>query len=311
MFSLNAKDAAVRMKALETLRSSPSYLPQIIAAAKSLSAYKDPGRATESLFVGRSPRKGYGIEKYILIDEENYPIPYLLFKPDQPSGKGMLYLDPKGKDADAAGGGNIEFLVNNGMTVLVPDLAGYGELGPGIFKGDSYIDSIPYNTWFSGILVDKSIVGIHAADVVKMGRILSRVKGITEISGMAIREFAPALLHAAAFDQNISAVALIDPYSSYRSLVANERYKEEFLFSTVPATIGKYDLPDLAASLAPRKLFISGATDGYGNSNNSADIDTDLNVIRSAFRHGANLQIITAGSASFQSSLISWLNAEK
>jgi dienelactone hydrolase len=310
VFSLNAKDVAVRMRTLEALRNSSSYIPQIISEAKRLSAYKEPGSAAEPLFVGRSPRKGYGIEKYVLTDSQDYPIPYFLFKPDKPSGKGMLYLNPEGNHADAAVGGDIEFLVNNGVTVIVPDLVGHGEMGPGIFKGDSYIDSIPYNTWFSAILVDKSIVGIHAADVVKLSRLLGKDKSITEISALAKREFSPALLHAAAFEKNISRVALINPYSSYRSMVENADYHKDFLFSTVAASVGKYDLPDLAASLAPRKLILVGVTDGNGNSSNAADIEKDLKVIRAAFRNNStNLQVIPANSASLQKSLLDWLNA--
>ena len=309
VYSLNARDAAERMKSLVALRTSSSYVPQIISEAKRLSAYKEPAPAAEPLFVGRSPRKGYGIEKYVLTDGQDYPIPYFLFKPDKPSGMGMLYLNPEGNHADAAVGGSIEFLVNNGVTVLVPDLVGHGEMGPGIFKGDSYIDSIPYNTWFSAILVDKSIIGIHAADIVKLSRLLGKDKGITEISALAKREFSPALLHAAAFEKSISRIALINPYSSYRSMVENSDYQKEFLFSTVAASVGKYDLPDLAASLAPRKLILVGVTDGNGSSSDTADIEQDLKVIRTAFRNNStNLQIIPAKSSGLHQSLLSWLS---
>ncbi len=308
VFDLNVRNVDMRMKGLETLRESDSHLSQILFRAKSLSAYEEPAMAAAPLFVGRSPRKGYGIEKYILTDQQDYPIPYLLFKPDKPSGKGVLYLNPEGNQVDAAVGGPIEFLVNNGVTVLVPDLIGYGEMGPGIFRGDSNINNVSYNIWFAAILVGKSIVGIHASDAVKLSRILMKEKGITEVSGLAKREFTPVLLHAAAFEPRINRIALIEPYSSYRSVVKNFRYNQKFLFSTVPASIGQYDLPDLAASLAPRKLLIAGCTDGNSS---TTEIEKDLKVIRSAFRtNAANLQIIPAEPASLPSSLLSWLNTK-
>ncbi len=311
VFDLNARNVDMRMQSLETLRETASHLSQILSRAKSLSAYEEPAIAAAPLFVGRSPRKGYGVEKYILTEQQDYPIPYLLFKPDRPSGKGVLYLNPGGNQADAAVGGPIEFLVNNGITVLVPDLIGYGEMGQGIFRGDSNISNVPYNTWFAAILVGKSIVGLHASDAVKLSRILMEEKGITEVSGLAKREFTPVLLHAAAFEPRINRIALIEPYSSYRSVVKNYRYSPAFLYSTVPAAIGQYDLPDLAASLAPRKLLIAGCTEGSGGSVNTAEIEKDLTVIRSAFRsREANLQIIPAIPVNLEVSLLSWLNTK-
>jgi hypothetical protein len=96
---------------------------------------------------------------------------------------------------------------------------------------------------------------------------------------------APLLLHAAAFDKDIKKVALLQPYSSYRSIVMNEQYKADFLHSTVPGAIGVYDLPDLAASLAPGKLLIAGATDGNGDNTNTEDINKDLSVIKAAYQN--------------------------
>lgn len=311
VFDLNARNADMRMKSLEALRETDSHRSQILSRAKSLSAYEEPAPAAAPLFVGRSPRKGYGVEKYILTDQQDYPIPYLLFKPDKPSGKGLLYLNPQGNQADAAVGGPIEFLVNNGVTVLVPDLIGYGEMGPGIFRGDSNINNVPYNSWFAALLVGKSIVGIHASDAVKLTRLLMKQDGITEVSGLAKQEFTPVLLHAAAFEPAISRIALIEPYSSYRSVVKNFRYNHRFLFSTVPGSIGQYDLPDLAASLAPRRLLIAGSTDGNASNSNTAEIEKDLAVVRNAYRsNAASLQVIPADPANLQSSLLSWLNVK-
>jgi hypothetical protein len=70
------------------------------------------------------------------------------------------------------------------------------------------------------------------------------------------------------------------------------------LHSTVPGAIGIYDLPDLAASLAPAKLLLIGVTDGNGNTNNTTDIGKDLSVIKSAYENKIKdkLQIIPFAS---------------
>ncbi|HEU4471072.1 MAG TPA: acetylxylan esterase [Flavisolibacter sp.] len=310
IYSLNYLDAGKRMQQLEAARKQyPARFPQVIAAAKKLSGYAEP-RISSPLFAGRFQKQGYAIEKYALEGEGGYPIPYLLFKPEIPTGKALVYLHPSGKFGDTASDGTIAWLVKQGITVLSPDIVGTGEMGPGSFKGDSYIDSVAFNTWFASVLIGRSIVGIQAADIVRLGRVLKNNASIKEVYGLAHKQMAPSLLHAAAFDKVFSAVALIEPYSSYRSMVMNPQYQEQFLFSTVPASIGEYDLPDLAASLAPRKLLVAGMTDGNGSSEQPADIEKDMKVIRGAYdaSKNARFETLPAGAeADWRQYLEAWL----
>jgi hypothetical protein len=46
-----------------------------------------------------------------------------------------------------------------------------------------------------------------------------------------------------------------------------------------------YDLPDLAAVLAPGKVLMVGVTDGNGDYTNTKDIDKDLSVIKAAYQN--------------------------
>lgn len=286
-FSLNRKDAEIRMRKLEAVRKNlPGYFVDAVASAKKISGYIEPKVIGEPIFTGRLQREGYAIEKYILKGEGDYVIPYFLLKPESPSGKSLIYLHPLGKITDAAPGGEMEWFVKNGTTVLAPDVIGTGEMGPGSFKGDTYIDSVSYNVWFASMLIGRSITGIQAGDVVRLVNELSRDKTTKEIYGLAKKELSPALLHAAAFDKRISKLALIEPYSSYRSIVMISQYKPQFLHNTVPASIGVYDLPDLAASLGPRKLLMAGVTDANNNSDKS-DIDKDIAVISAAYQRTA------------------------
>ena len=294
-FSLNLKDAEKRMGKLESKRKNfPAYLTGALASAKKLSGYEEPKPAEKAIFAGRIQRDGYVIEKYLVKGEGNYMIPYLLLKPNTPGDKALIYLNPSGKSADVEVGGQMEWFAKSGITVLAPDIVGAGELGPGIFHGDSYIDSVSYNLWFASMLIGRSIVGIQAADLVKLANLLKDDLHFKEIYGLAKSEMSAALLHAAAFDEDIRKVALIEPYSSFRSIVMNRNYDPHFIQSTVAGSIGIYDLPDLAASLAPRKLLIAGITDGTGNSGNTSDIDQDLSVIKAAYdkRKIEQLQII-------------------
>jgi hypothetical protein len=152
----------------------------------------------------------------------------------------------------------MEWFVRQGVMVVAPDLVGIGELGPGEFQGDSYIDSVAYNLWFAAMLVGRSIVGIQAGDIVRIVNQLKK-EGVSEVYGLAKRQMGPVLLHAAAFDQDIRKVALIQSYGAYRELVMDSAYDPRLLYSTVAGSIGVYDLPDLAAGLAPRSVLVVGS----------------------------------------------------
>jgi hypothetical protein len=65
----------------------------------------------------------------------------------------------------------------------------------------------------------------------------------------------------------------------------NRFYDPKFIPGTVPGALKAYDLPDLAAILAPRKLMIAGVTDGYGKNTDTENINTDLAIIKIAYQN--------------------------
>lgn len=312
VFSLNQKEAENMLKELQASRSDlEKHLPKVISSAKKLSGYIEPSLTDEPVFTGRIQKNNYVIEKYFVKGEGNYVIPYLLFIPVMTNGKAVLYLHPSGKSAEAAEGGQIEWFVNKGFTVLAPDLLGIGELGPGVFKGDAYIENTSYNMWYTAMQIGRSIAGVQAADVVKLTHIMLKNNKMNEVYGVAIKEMSPLLLHAAAFDTGITRIALVEPYSSYRSVVMNRFYKTDFLHSLVPGALTAYDIPDLAAALAPRKLMISGMTDCNGKTTDTGNIDKDTDVIKNAFNYknaGSQLSILSKESAGTTNDLyLEWI----
>ncbi|MEO5996377.1 MAG: alpha/beta hydrolase family protein [Chitinophagaceae bacterium] len=300
IFSLNGKAAErLQNKLASSRKNDPAHFSKVLESAKKLSGYRVVSQSEEPVFTGRFQRVGYTIEKYFVKGEGDYIIPYLLMIPERANHKALLYLHPSGKSAGAAIGGEMEWFVKNGFTVLAPDILGTGEMGPGKFQGDSYIKGVSYNIWFLSMLVGRSLVGILAGDVVRLSNLLKKSQGIEEVYGLARKEMVPVLLHAAAFDQAITRVAFIEPYSSYRSIVMNRLYNPAFIPGTVPAALGAYDLPDLAGSLAPRKLVIAGITDGAGTSVVPDGAKEDLPVVRDAYHQKKaddQLQIITGKS---------------
>jgi len=289
VFSLNRKDAEKILNTLELSRANlAAHIPRALESAKRLSGYKEPSGVVETVFTGRFQNEGYVTEKYFIRGEGNYVIPYLLLKPQKSNNKALIYLHPSDKSAEVSAGGEIEWFVRNGFTVLAPDMIGIGETAP------SRSNDLR-KEWYASILIGRSIEGLRAGDVVRLTRVLKNTGGVSEIYGVARKGMAPLLLHAAAFDPSISRLALIEPYSSYRSIVMNRFYNPGFIHTTVPGALTAYDLPDLAASLAPRKLMMAGVTDGSDNASDTDNINKDLAIIKTAYQNknaGGQLNIV-------------------
>lgn len=285
VFSLNMKETLNTIAKREKLLSkNQSYLEIILNSARNLTGYIDPDASDKPVFSGRVNKTGYSIEKYFVKGEGEYVIPYLLLIPGQFNGKAVIYLNPAGKSKETKPGGEMERLVKNGFIVLAPDLIGMGETGPGIFQGDAFIDGESHNLWYASIIIGRSIVGIRAADVAKLTGLLKQNNSVKEIIGVAKSELSPVLLHAAAFNKDISRIALLEPYSSYRSLIMSRFYKSSFISGVAPGALKEYDLPLLAGTLVPRQLLIAGPTDGNGKYEKKELIYDDMNIIVRAYK---------------------------
>ena len=286
VYSLNLKEADKLHDTLKSLREAATmnaYQAQVLQSARKLSGYREAENIDEPVLTGRIQREGYIVDKYFIKGEGDYPVPYLLMLPETSNNKALIYLHPSGKEVEAVSGGEIEWFVKQGFTVLAPDMIGLGETGPGSYRGDAYIDGISYNIWFASMLIGRSIVGIRAADVNRLARVLEKTIKPSEIYGFAKQEMAPVLLHAATFNPSLTRLAFDEPFSSYRSIVSNRFYSPSFIHSTVPGSLKAYDLPDLAVLLAPRKLLLINVTDGKGEMTDDNIIMEDLSVIKSAY----------------------------
>ncbi|MDZ7695346.1 MAG: hypothetical protein U5K69_30240 [Balneolaceae bacterium] len=221
VFSLNSRRADRQLRELNARRKDlKRHLAQVLCSARQLSGYREPQELQEPVFTGKIRREGFVIEKYFIRGEGGYPIPYLLFRPNKPTNKAVLYLHPDGKIGEAEEGDELRWLALNGYTVLIPDLVGIGEMGPGDLANYTTqvqrFESTSFDIWPLSVLLGRSIVGIRAGDVVRLSRLLERQPEIDQVYGVARDEMAPVLLHAAAFEPGIR---LIRPIGSVQSMV--------------------------------------------------------------------------------------------
>lgn len=314
-FTLNRRDAERLRAAREAAaRADAGYPAAAVRAARGLSGYRDPGQPRDALFMGRYHRVGYSIEKYILPSAAGYPIPFLLMLPDGGARHpALVYLDPRGKEAEV--GGEMERLVRQGYAVAAPDLVGTGEMTMRDFQGGTDDPRAPVWLWFGSVSVGRSVVGIQAADLVSLVRHLQRRPEIEAggVRALARGEMASVLLHAAAFEPAISAVALVDPLVSYQSLVETRLYQPRFVTGGVAGMLTAYDLPDLAASLAPRPLLVLNAVDAAGSPLDAEHAASALAAARDRYARAgdaARLRVLRTGAgAAARAAVAEWLRA--
>ncbi len=248
VFSLNRAEAAgLAEQRTQRRQDLDAHLPAVKAAAQRLSGYRPPTVGGPSVFVGAHSRSGYRVEKVVLSGEADATIPALVFLPATAGPHpALLYLDPAGKAAGADGDGFAARQAQRGWTVLAPDLSQIGELAPA--RG---------GVAFEPVLLGRSLPGLRAAEIVRAVRFLrSRTDvqpgGVTAVAGGAL---GPALLHAALFDDAIGSVAVLDSLLAWQEMV-DERDAATDFSAVVPGALAAYDLPDLAACLAPRPLLV-------------------------------------------------------
>jgi cephalosporin-C deacetylase-like acetyl esterase len=291
-YLVNRERAEKQLANMNKRRNSASDdVKSILPKVKELSGFVYPEKDAKPVFAGGYERTGYTIGKYFVQGPHQYKIPYLLFQPEKKTSEVplMIYLHPWGKDTEAGRGSEIETMVKKGYAVLAPDLVGVGELGPAGFNGDSYQFELgrgAYNTWFFAVQVGKSMPGIQAQDIIHLIHTLKYHDGISDrkISAMARGNLCNTLLHAAAFEEKISRVALIEPLLSWKSIVMNKYYQPELIPGTVPGAITAYDLPDLVACLAPGKLWMIDVQDHRMKKASRNDIERSYGFAREVYK---------------------------
>jgi len=290
VFSLNRAETQPLLERLEESRADlETHLGSVVGEALRLSGWRDPGSEVEAVFTGRWPREGYSVETWFLEGEGDYAVPFLLFVPDGAAKlPATIYLHPESKAEDAAVGGPIEALVRQGRVVLAPDLPGMGETGPGVYRGDAYgfrIGAVSYNLWFAGVQTGRSLTGIRAAEVARCIAFLRGHEAVdAEAVGLvALEDLATVGLHAAAFDLRIAPVVLTAPLVSWADLVSHQRYRTYYMPHTVPGALASYDLPDLAATLAPRALTLINPANHAGEAADAESLEREYGVLRNAY----------------------------
>jgi cephalosporin-C deacetylase-like acetyl esterase len=206
--------------------------------------------------LGEVGREGYRIERVALHTAPGITVPTLVFVPSaSPARKpAVLYVHGSGKGADAAPGGDIEALVRSGHVVLAPDPRGMGESRPTSAAG-GYDPA--WQMLQRALLVDRTLVGMQVEDLLAACAFLLTREDVDpdRIAVLGKGHGGLLALLLAALQPKVERVALEGTVLSYLQ-IAQGRYHEGLTAAFVPGVLRDFDLPDLAAALAPRPIWI-------------------------------------------------------
>lgn len=254
--------------------------------AKSMAGFSPVNDFGKLVFSGRTEFDDYYLNKYMVECKSNIVLPFIVFSPKNDAVTAALYLDNlNDKKAEKAYEIPLQ-LVKNGVTVIVPDLPGYGELGPGYLRGDAYFNQTSYNPWFAGILNGKSMVAIHAEAIqTVLHHCQSDLKmNDKKMMGISKGPFNSSLLHAANFGVNFDEIIIIDPMTSFASIVTHIDYKPAYIPFTVAGGLMHYDLPDLVADFAPKKLTMYNALNHNGETMDKSSLEDIYGFVKSRYK---------------------------
>ena len=211
-----------------------------------------PAKATKRS-VGKVAREGYMIEKLVIERDRDVSIPALLFVPQDTEGPlpATLYVDGRGKAADAAPGDRIEQLVRGGRVVLSIDVRGWGETSDDQTRVPRKFHNTEHRLVTIALHVGRPLLGQRVEDVLAAFDLLTCDEhvdaGAVELVGIGAA--APVVLHAGALDSRVSGVTLRGGIRSWADDVVAKPLQRDLEECVVPSALLSYDLPDLAATL--------------------------------------------------------------
>ena len=203
----------------------------------------------------RVDRDGYHIEMVTYDSDAGLTVPAALVTPAQPrAGRVALFVDSRGKSATLAADGDVAQLARLGYTVLAVDPAGIGET---TFRRHAAAPFSATQLTFLGLMVGRPLVGIRMNDILRGIDAFKELNVATAqgVLGVARGRIGTVLLHAAAVDTRLARLIVEGNLVSYQSVgsVPIHRSIEDLV---VPGALGQYDLPDLAAAMAPRPVAL-------------------------------------------------------
>lgn len=262
VFSLNrARAERLRRNRSQPAGASdlPAWQKKVRDTALTRTGFQSASGSVSSTGYGTLRRDGFRIEKLAYESEPGILIPALLYVPESGEARkpAVILADGHRKSAPAKTAAE---LARSGVMVLSVDLRGMGEtkITPDLNDRESYQYFGDYEDGMTAILMNRTLAGMRARDILRGLDLLAARDDVDadRLSGIGRNEAAIPLLYGAVFDNRLRSIALEGMLVSYDAVV-NTRIHRLVFEQIVPGALEDFDLPDLAAAIAPRAVSIS------------------------------------------------------
>ncbi|MGL4555704.1 MAG: acetylxylan esterase [Gemmataceae bacterium] len=170
-------------------------------------------------------------------------------------GPTVLYVHG---DGERPGPDVIDAWTRAGRRVLAVDLRGWGATAPAAPPKKPGYFGVDSREAFLALHLGRPLTGQRVHDLLAVIAELD-----TEVEAVGVGKGAVVVLHAAALSPRVKAVRLERPLVSWAS-VAETPLATDQLTQIVPGALAAYDLPELAAALAPRRVEVVDPVDAAG-----------------------------------------------
>jgi cephalosporin-C deacetylase-like acetyl esterase len=257
----------------------PEGSPDLQEQIRSLLRYRKSDTPLTPRAVAATPRRHYRIEKLELLSEPGIYLPAWVYVPDQRGAdrSAILYINDHGKEADALEFELLEELAQKGNLVVAVDVRGIGETKPphpddagcGLF---GHVDDAETTMQYIAWEMNESLAGMRVQDVVRSVDYAVSRPDVDRAGVRVIGRGMGALwvLFAAALDPRMSHVVCEGGLLSYRTLTSADRYLHGASIF-IPGVLKHFDLPQVAAAVAGRRLAILDPLDAMKS---AVDIET-------------------------------------
>jgi len=204
--------------------------------------------------MGSIDRTDYSIEKMKIQRGDNVPLPTLVFRPKNISGRApvVIFLSGNGKGYFADPGGYIEKnYLDSGKIVYAVDLRGMGETK----DSDDRLG-------FISMYIGRTHIGQRLEDAMDLVKVLMQDQQVdtTNIILVGEERAAPVALHLAAMDERIKSVRLINTFDSWMGIVSNA-FQTDVSSYVVPRALQFYDFSNLVDAISPRQASFGKSID--------------------------------------------------
>lgn len=229
-----------RQEKLTDLKTSVAALMNIQTHRKTVTA--------ES--TGHIDRKEYVIDKVILRQEHEMPLPSLVIYPSGPVKQVVLLLHDQGKHRFADSTALIKEYLAQHAAIVIADLAGLGEMADPETMNDPKYYNREYRNAIAALHIGSSLPAERTRNIITILNFIHDEKKMQGAPVMLIASGRAALpaVHAAVTDQRINRLKVYDLLSSFEEIVKDPTVRDRYSY-VVPGVLNYYDVPDLKKAL--------------------------------------------------------------